>query len=63
MFFGFRMSNKTVKELRRNKGYTAAELAMHLKLDNIEVMRIDGLKLKEVPEPLHNKLVQIFKGY
>jgi hypothetical protein len=60
--FGFGINNKTVKELRKNKGYTVAEIAVRLKLESIEIKRVDGLKLKEVPEPLRSKLLPIFRG-
>lgn len=62
MNFGFGLGNKTVKELRKNQGYTVAELAARLKLESMEIKRIDGLKLKDVPEPLRSKLEPILSG-
>ena len=53
---------KTVKELRKNQGLTARELAVKLKIDSIEILNIDNLKLKDVPEPLKSKLLPILKG-
>lgn len=51
MFFNS-LKKKTVKELRKNKGMTARDLAQKLKLDTVEILKIDELKLKDVPEPL-----------
>ncbi|HHT63928.1 MAG: transcriptional regulator [Bacillota bacterium] len=62
MLFGFGLKNKTVKELRKNKGYTADELARRLRIDSIEIKRVDYLKLKDVPKPLYSKLLPIFRG-
>lgn len=60
--FGLGLGNKTVKELRKNKGFTIVELAERLKLDSLEIKCVDGLKLRDVPEPLQGKLVPIFRG-
>lgn len=62
MFFSFRARNKTVKELRKNQGYTAKELALKLKLDTIEILNIDDLRFKEVPEPLYSRLLPVLRG-
>jgi len=62
MFFNFGKKNKTVKELRKNQGYTAQELAQQLKIDKVEILKIDNLKLKEVPEPLYAKVYPILSG-
>ncbi|ATW27088.1 transcriptional regulator [Candidatus Formimonas warabiya] len=62
MIFGFGFRNKTVKELRKNKGYTVIELANRLKLESIEIKRVDELKLKDVSEPLRSRLEPIFRG-
>ena len=62
MFFGFGFKNKTVKELRKNQGLTARELAQRLKLDTVDILKIDGRKLKDVPEPLQSKLIPILRG-
>ena len=62
MFFGFGLGNRLVKDLRKDKGYTIAELAVYLKINSIEIKRVDQLKLKDVPEPLKSKLLPIFRG-
>ena len=62
MFFEFRNRNKTVKELRKNRGLTTRELSQHLKLDTVEIVKIDNLKLKEVPEPLRAKIIPVLRG-
>lgn len=54
--------NKTVQDLRKKWGLTARELAARLKLDTIEIVKIDKLKLKDVPEPLKSKLIPILRG-
>lgn len=62
MFFKFGIKNKTVKELRKNQGYTTRELAARIKVDNIDILKIDNLKLKEVKEPLYSKILPILNG-
>ena len=62
MFFGFGIGNKKVKDLRKNQGYTARELAERLKVDTGEILKIDDLKLKEVAEPLQSRLTPILRG-
>jgi hypothetical protein len=62
LFFGSRVTNKTVKELRKNQNLTARELVTALKLDTIDILNIDNLKLKDVPEPLKSKLLPILSG-
>lgn len=62
MFFEFRNRNKTVKELRKNQGYTVKEMAFNLKVDNSAIAEIDHLKLKEVPEPIRPKILPILRG-
>lgn len=62
MFFEFRNRNKTIKELRKNQGYTAKEIAFKLKLDTNQILKIDDLKLKEVPEPMRSKILPIIRG-
>ncbi|MFZ5969125.1 MAG: transcriptional regulator [Bacillota bacterium] len=54
--------NKKISELRKAGGFTAKELAQLLKCDSIEITKVDGLTLKEVPETLRNKLIPIFRG-
>ncbi len=60
--FGFGLGNQRVKNLRKDKGLTVAELAGRLKIDSIEIKRVDQLRLKDVPEPLRSKLVPFFRG-
>ncbi|WP_058485566.1 helix-turn-helix domain-containing protein [Defluviitalea phaphyphila] len=62
MFFEFINRNKTVKELRKNQGYTVKELAFKLKLDSSDIARIDSLKLKEVPKPIKAKILPVLRG-
>ncbi|MDD3269274.1 MAG: transcriptional regulator [Syntrophomonadaceae bacterium] len=62
MFFSSNINNKTVKELRKNKGFTARELANRLKIDTSEIMKVDNMKFKEVKEPLYSRLLPIFRG-
>lgn len=60
--FHSRFMKKTIKELRKNQGLTAKELAAILKLESIEILNIDDLQLKDVPEPLKSKLLPILRG-
>ncbi|MCR6545949.1 transcriptional regulator [Dehalobacterium formicoaceticum] len=62
MIFGFGIRKKTVKELRKNRGYTAAELAQRLKINVTEILRIDNLRLKDIEEPLYSKILPILRG-
>lgn len=62
MFFNLGIKNKTVKELRKNQGLTARELAERLKLNTAAILRIDDMKLKEVPEPIKSKIIPILRG-
>ncbi len=62
MFFGFGLGRKTVKELRKNQGLTAKELAEALKLDTVEILKVDNLKVKDLPEPLRTKLMPVLRG-
>ncbi len=52
----------TVKELRKNQNLTAKELAQHLKLDPLDILKIDDLKFQDVPEPMQSKLLPILRG-
>ncbi len=62
MLFGSRIMKKTIKELRKNQSLTAKELAYKLKIDPLDILKIDNLYLKDIPEPLKSKLIPIFKG-
>lgn len=58
---GFK-AKKTVKELRKNQNLTARELADKLKLETADILKIDDLRLKDLPEPLQAKLLPILRG-
>lgn len=62
MFFKFGLMGKTVKELRKNQGLTAKELAKLLKLETIDILKVDNMKLGDVPETLRSKLYPILSG-
>ncbi|WP_129598629.1 transcriptional regulator [Anaerophilus nitritogenes] len=62
MFFQFKNRNKTIKELRKNQGYTAKELAFKLKIDTLDILKIDNFKLKEIPEDMKSKVLPILRG-
>lgn len=62
MLFQSRIMKKEIKELRKNQSLTARELADKLKIDTIDILNIDNLKLKDVPEPLRSKLLPILRG-
>ncbi|PKM80103.1 MAG: transcriptional regulator [Firmicutes bacterium HGW-Firmicutes-14] len=61
MFFNS-FSRKTVKELRKNQCLTAKELAERLKVDPIEILKIDKLRLRDVPEPMQSRITPILSG-
>jgi transcriptional regulator with XRE-family HTH domain len=60
--FCFGIKNKTVKELRKNQGLTARELAGLLKVDTIEILKIDDKKVRDLTEPLKKKIMPILRG-
>ncbi|MBE0467444.1 MAG: transcriptional regulator [Candidatus Desulforudis sp.] len=62
MFFGFGFQNKTVKELRKNQGLTARDLALLLRVDTTDILAVDKTKVKDVPEPLKARLIPILRG-
>ncbi|TEB05399.1 hypothetical protein Psch_02440 [Pelotomaculum schinkii] len=62
MLFGSKIMKKTIKELRKNQNLTAKELADKLKLDTLDILDIDNLKLRDVPEPLKSNLLPILRG-
>lgn len=62
MFFNFGFSNKTVKQLRMERSYTAKELADKLRIGTSLILKVDDYKLKNVPEPLKSKLIPILRG-
>lgn len=62
MFFFNSFQRKTVKELRKNQGLTAKELALKLKLDTSKILTIDDKRLKDVPEPLKSLITPVLRG-
>lgn len=62
MLFGSKIMKKPIKELRKNQNLTAKELADKLKLDTLDILNIDNLKLRDVPEPLKSNLLPILRG-
>ena len=62
MFFNFGIKSKTIKELRKRRGYTAQELSERLKISTSLILRVDNMKLKDVPEPLKSKLIPVLSG-
>ncbi len=60
--FGFGIKNKKVKELRKNQGLTARELAQLVKLDTVDILKIDEMKVKDLAEPLRTKVMPILRG-
>ncbi|MCL4439400.1 MAG: helix-turn-helix domain-containing protein [Firmicutes bacterium] len=60
--FLFGIKGKTVKELRKNRGLTARELAFILKIDTVEILKIDKMKLKDIPDPLKTKITPVLRG-
>ena len=47
---------KTVKELRKNRGLTARELAVMVKVSEHLIKKADHLQFRNVPEPLKSRL-------
>jgi transcriptional regulator with XRE-family HTH domain len=63
MFFGLGFKDKkTIKELRKNQNLTAKDLADKLKLDTLDILKIDDQRLKDIGEPLRKKLTPILRG-
>ncbi|MGS0763684.1 winged helix-turn-helix transcriptional regulator [Syntrophomonas curvata] len=62
LLFNLGLKQKTVKELRKNQGMTARDLAQRLNLNTAAIARIDDMKLREVPEPLRSKITPILRG-
>jgi transcriptional regulator with XRE-family HTH domain len=59
---GWKVYGKTVKELRKNQGLTAQELARRVKVNTSLILRIDEMKLKDVPDPLRTRITPVLKG-
>jgi len=63
LFFGLGFKDKkTVKVLRKNQNLTAKELADKLKLDTVDILKIDDLRLRDIAEPLRSELTPILRG-
>jgi transcriptional regulator with XRE-family HTH domain len=62
MFFNFGFNNKTVKQLRKERGYTAKELAEKIGIGTSLIKKADDYKVKNIPEPLKSKLLPILRG-
>mgnify|MGYP000551385704 CR=1 FL=1 len=62
MIFGFGIHRKTVKELRKNQGLTAREVAQIAKVDTVDILKVENTKLKDVPEPLRSKITPVLRG-
>jgi len=62
MFFEFRNRNRTIKELRKDHGYTVEQLAFRSEVDKLEVLRVDHLRLKEVKDPTRSQLLPILRA-
>ena len=62
MFFELKNRNKTIKELRKDQSYTVSEMAFKLKMESIQIAKIDSLKLKEVPESIKSKIIVLLRG-
>jgi len=63
LFFGLEFKDKkTIKELRKNQNLTAKELAGKLKLDTVDILKIDNQRLRDIEEPLRSKLIPILRG-
>ena len=54
--------NTKVKELRKNQGLTAVELAQQCKVGSNLIMKIDDMQFKRVPEPLKSRIEPILRG-
>lgn len=62
MFYFWVHRNQTIKDLRKNAGFTAKELAWEIKCETAQIIRIDHLRLKDIPKPLCDRLLPIFRG-
>jgi len=63
VFFGLKFKDKkTIKELRKNQNLTAKELADKLKLDTMDILKIEDVRLRDIAEPLRSNLTPILRG-
>jgi DNA-directed RNA polymerase specialized sigma subunit len=56
MIFDFKYRNKTIYQLRKDKGLTSVELANMIYVSPSVLAKLDKVKLKEVQQPLYQKL-------
>jgi ribosome-binding protein aMBF1 (putative translation factor) len=56
MIFDYKFKNKTIYQLRKDKGLTCVELANMISVNPTVLTKLDKVKLKEVPKPLYQKL-------
>jgi transcriptional regulator with XRE-family HTH domain len=54
--FKWGKKHKTIRELRRKQGFTARELAAMAKVDTVEILKIDDLRLKDIREPMKSRV-------
>lgn len=62
MFLFKTFGNTTVKELRKNRGLTADELAMKCRVETRLIKKVDNLQFKRVPEPLKSRIEPVLRG-
>jgi len=63
LFSGLKFKDKkTVKELRKNQNLTAKKLADKLKLDTVDILKVEDVRLRDISEPLRSKLTPILRG-
>lgn len=62
MFYFFFHRNQTIKDLRKNAGLTAKELALKIKCETVEITRIDHHRLKDIPRTMRDRLLPIFRN-
>lgn len=62
MFFFKTFGNTRVKELRKNRGLTAAELAQKCKVKSSLIYKVDELPFKRVPDPLKKRIEPVLRG-
>jgi transcriptional regulator with XRE-family HTH domain len=62
MFFEFRNRNRSIKDLRKDMGFTVQQLADQSGVDKLELLRIDNLKLRELQQPVRSQLMPSLRG-
>jgi hypothetical protein len=62
MLYFFFHRNQTIKDLRKNAGLTAKELAWEIKCETSEITHIDHQRLKDIPRAMRDRLLPIFRG-